>query len=126
MLLCEFSEVWDDSLCGKLTNSFVHCCFVTSPWLVCSSPSELTGGEAPPSAVPAQTVTYWLNFASFVLFLVGNCASIAAWLVILHKFVKVRPFRVTNNAPRYTGQRSTAVVIVYPQATLKLQLRIRF
>lgn len=76
----------------KKTRSFSLFCY--AELVMCISravyvaiPDGLTGGDVP--ALPKNTLGYWLNFASFALFLIGNGASIIAWLVILHMFVKV-------------------------------------
>jgi hypothetical protein len=58
-------------------------------------PSTLTGGDVPTDLNTRESLEYWLNFVTFLLFLCGNCAALAAWLVIIDTWL--RSLRVARN-----------------------------
>ena len=86
-------------------------------------PDGLTGGDVP-SPLPAFTLDYWLGFVSFALFLLGNFASIVAWLVILHMFAKA--VYVASRNPRYAAVARAIQLSAALYALFELALLVSF
>jgi hypothetical protein len=86
-------------------------------------PSGLTGGDIP-SNLNNKSIAYWINFAAFVLFLIGNCAAVSAWVVIIEMWL--RSIQIAERSPPSASLFITLRVLVVLFAVFEGSLLIAF